>query len=81
MLLHSLSLFGTRNFNRRIAQRLGVGVLDCCIDHVLAEHFSLLHEMQVQKFNVTNLAAIFSLFENASNYVIYRIELGTFWRS
>jgi hypothetical protein len=44
-------------------------------------HFwlSLLHNMHLQKFNITNLAAIDSLLENASNYVglIYRIEIGT----
>ena len=52
-------------------------LLDCCIDHVLTEHSVLLHATHLQMFNVTNLAAIDSLLDNAPNFVIYRIELGT----
>jgi hypothetical protein len=40
-------------------------LLDCCIDDVLTEHYPLLHETQLQMFNVTNMAAIDSLSENA----------------
>jgi hypothetical protein len=42
-------------------------LLDCCIDDVLTEHYPLLHETQLQMFNVTNMAAIDSLSENAPN--------------
>jgi len=45
-------------------------LLNSCIDDVLAEHFPLLRETHLQIFNVTNLAAIDSLLENAPNFLI-----------
>ena len=55
-------------------------LLDCCIDDVLTEQAPLLHETHLQMFNVTYLATIDSLLENASNFVIDRNEVGTVWR-
>ena len=56
-------------------------LLDFCIEDVLTEHSPLLHETHLLIFNLTNLVAIDSLLKNAPNFVIYRIELGTVWRS
>ena len=55
-------------------------LLDCCIDDVLTEQHPFLHETHLEMFNVTYLAAIHSFLENAPNFVIDRIQIGTVWR-
>jgi len=55
-------------------------LLDCCIDDILTEQAPLFHETHLQMFNVTYLATIYTLLENAPNFVIDRIEVGTVWR-
>ena len=52
-------------------------LLDCCIDDVLTEQAPLLHETHLQMLNVTYLATIDSFLENAPNFVIDWIEVGT----
>ncbi len=47
-------------------------LFDCCINDVVTEHYPFLHE--------THMAAIDSLLENAPNFVIDRIQIGTVWR-
>ena len=55
-------------------------LLNCCIDDVLTEQAPLLHETHLQMLNVTYLATIDSLLENAPNFIIDRIEVRTVWR-
>ena len=55
-------------------------LLDCCIDDALTKQAPLHHETLLQMINVTYLAMIDSLLENAPNLVIDWIEIRTVWR-
>ena len=56
-------------------------LFDCCINDVLTEQAQLLHETHLQMFHVTYLANLDTFLENALNFVIDWIQIGTLWRS